>query len=121
MLFDLFTGILSALFIVLCLIYPLRRKIKLLGKVSRLKFHCICGYLLLLTAFIHSNSKLFTPNFSFGFAVLLALILVVITGILKRYFSRIKLFHTIHVLAAVIFMFIFIIHVGQQVIYLFIM
>lgn len=121
MLFDVLTGILSAVFLALSLLYPLRRRWKRLGKAGRLTFHCIAGCLLLLATLIHVNVKLAAPGFSFGFAAFAALLLTAVTGVLKRRNMKSKPLYYAHVLFVVLFIVAFLLHVAQQIINLLIM
>jgi hypothetical protein len=121
MLFDILTGILSAFFIAFSLLYPLRRKFKSLGSTGKLKFHCISGCLSLLAALIHINFKIINPYFSAGFLVLLTLIVVAVTGFLKRRFMKVNSFYYVHVLFVGILVLTFLIHFAQQIINLLIM
>lgn len=121
MLFDVLTGALSAFFILLTLLYPFRRKLKAPRKINKLKFHCISGSLLLLVTIIHINFKILSPSFSLGFLTLAALILVVVTGFLKRRFMKVKLLYYIHISFVGIFILAFLIHAAQQIINLLIM
>lgn len=121
MLFDILTGILSAAFLVLSLLYPLRKKFKQLGKISKLRFHCVTGFSLLLVSLIHVNVKLLDPYFSLGFAAFIALILVAVTGILKRRNMKSKPLYYSHISFVIIFILVFLLHVAQQIMNLLIM
>lgn len=113
MLFDVLTGILSALFIVLSLIYPSRRKIS--SKISKLRFHCISGSLLVLITLIHINLKIMNFSYSYGFITFYALILVVLTGFLKRRFMKSKLYYYVHISCVCVFLLSFVVHSVQQI------
>jgi hypothetical protein len=121
MVFDVLTGVLNALLILFCLLYPLRRKIKPLGKISSLKFHCIFGSLLLLTAIIHINGKLLSLSFSFGFLAFFILILIAVTGFLKRRFMKNAVLSYLHISCVGLFVLAFLIHAAQQIINLLVM
>ncbi|ADU27768.1 hypothetical protein [Ethanoligenens harbinense] len=121
MLFDVITGILSAFFLVFSLLYPFRRTFKRLGNISRARFHCIAGALLVLTVLLHINVKLLAPCFSPGFAALVALILVAVTGVLKRRNRKSKFFHYSHIVFAVLFILAVLLHIVQQIMNLLIM
>lgn len=113
MLFDVLTGTLNAIFIALSLIYLFRRKIN--HKISKLRFHCISGSLLVFITLIHINSKILNPTLSSGFIVLFALISVAITGFLKRHFMKSKLYYYAHISCVCIFILSFIVHAVQQI------
>lgn len=119
MLFDVLTGILSALFIVLSLIYLFRKKIR--GEISKLRFHCISGCLVVLVTLIHINLKILSPSLSSGFITFAALILVTVTGILKRRFMKSKFYYYVHISCVCIFILSFAVHAGQQIINLLMM
>jgi len=121
MLFDILTGILSILFIVFSLLYPLRQKFKSFGKMSKLKFHCMSGYLSLLAVLIHINFKIINPYFSAGFLALILLILVAVTGFLRHRFMRAKSFYYIHVSVVGILVLTFFVHFAQKIINILIM
>lgn len=121
MLFDVLTGALSAFFILLTLLYPFRRKIKAPIQINKLKFHCISGCLLLFVTIIHINFKILSPSFSFGFLTLAALIMIAVTGFLKRRFMKAKFLYYFHILFVGIFILAFLIHAAQQIINLLIM
>lgn len=121
MLFDIITGIWNAVFLFLSLLYPLRRMFQKIGKAGKLKLHCIAGLLLLLASLVHVNIKLLFPGLSFGFAAFVALILVVITGVWRRYNRKSKLLRNGHVLFAIVFVLAFLFHAVQQIMNLFMM
>jgi hypothetical protein len=121
MIFDIFTGILSALLIVFSLLFPFRRRLKKLSVIGKLKFHCVSGTLLLIVTLIHINFKLLSPYLSAGFLALFALILVVATGFLKRRFMKVKFLNYLHISFVGFFILTFLIHVFQQIINLIIM
>ena len=120
-LFIISLRILIALLIVLSLLYPLRRKVKKLNRINKLKFHCIFGLLLLLVSLVHINFKMFTPYFSAGYLSLVALLLIALSGFLKRRFMKIKSLYYIHIVFVSIFILSFFIHIAQQIIYILIM
>lgn len=119
MLFDVLTGVFSALFITLSLIYLFRIKVR--GKISRLKFHCISGSLLVFAVLIHINFKILTPSFSSGWITFFALILAAVTGFLKRRFMKSKFCYYAHTACACVFLLSFAVHVIQQIINLLVM
>ena len=119
MIFDVLTGILNALLLSLCLIYPFRRKVK--GNISRLQFHCIAGSLLVVTALVHIQLKFLQFSPSAGFIAFFALILVAATGFLKRRFMKSEFYRYAHITCACIFVLSFLIHAVQQIINLVLM
>lgn len=119
MLFDVLTGILNALFIAFSLIYPFRKKMK--GKIGRLRFHCISGGLLVLITLIHINLKILAPSLSFGFIALFLLVLVALTGLLKRHYMKSTFYYYAHISCACIFILSFVVHAVQQIINLLLM
>lgn len=119
MLFDVLTGVFSALFITLSLIYLFRIKVR--GKISRLKFHCISGSLLVFAVLIHINFKILTPSFSSGWITFFALILAAVTGFLKRRFMKSKFCCYAHISCACVFLLSFVVHAIQQIINLLVM
>lgn len=121
MLFDILTGAMSALFLLLVLLYPFRKTLTPIKKMNKLKLHCISGILLLLVVFIHINVKLLSPYFSAGFLALVLMIFAVVTGILKRRFMKNKFLHYAHVASGVAFALSFLVHAIQQIINLLIM
>lgn len=119
MLFDVLTGVFSALFIALSLFYLFRRKVK--GKINRLKFHCISGSILVIAALIHINFKILNPSFSLGWITFIALISVAVTGFLKRRFMKSKFCYYAHTSCACVFLLSFVVHAIQQIINLLVM
>lgn len=119
MLFDVLTGVLCALFIALSLVYLFRRKVRV--KISRLRFHCISGSLLVFAVLIHINFKILTPSFSSGWITFFALILAAVTGFLKRRFMKSKFCCYAHISCACVFLLSFAVHVIQQIINLLVM
>lgn len=114
MIYDIFTGILSACFIILSLLYPLRRKFKNRCKWNKRKFHCSSGYLVLVITLLHINLKLENPYLSAGFLSFVALLLVALTGFLKWRFGKNRFFYAIHVSSAVVFVIVLFLHAIQQ-------
>jgi hypothetical protein len=121
MLFDVLMGVASSCLIVLCMLYPLRRRLKGIRKINKLQFHCVFGCLTLAMVLIHSNSALLNPYISTGFLSLLALVAVVVTGFLKRRFMKSRQLHYIHVGSAAVFITVLIVHIVQQVLNLLLM
>ncbi|MFT9057755.1 MAG: hypothetical protein ABF449_14340 [Ethanoligenens sp.] len=121
MVFDVLTGICSVCFLMITLLYPFRRKVKLFPKIGKLKFHCIAGFLFFLSAIIHINTKLLSPFFSAGYVTFFALTLVVVTGILKRRFMKNKLLYYSHIAFVGVLILAILIHVIQQILNLLIL
>jgi len=117
MLFDVLTGILNVFFVIICMLYLFRAKFRFF----KLNIHGISGYLLLLITLIHVNVHIINPSFSVGFLTFYAMILVTVTGILKRKFMKVKMLYNAHVFCVGIFIVTLIIHVAQQIINLLIM
>jgi hypothetical protein len=115
MLYDLLTGILSLCFIALCLLYPFRLNFKILNKGNKIKFHCISGFVALLITFIHVNYKLGNPNLSQGFIAFIMLLLLTITGFMKRRYMKNRYFYIFHIVLVIIFIFTLIIHITQKI------
>lgn len=121
MLFDVLTGILSVIFVVLSMLYPFRRKLTALGKISKLKFHCIVGSLLLIVSLVHINFNVLHPYLSAGFFAFFALIGVAVTGFLKRRYMKNKPLLYLHRAFVGIFILGILVHAVQQIINLLIM
>lgn len=119
MLFDVLTGVLSALFIALSLVYLFRRKAK--GKISGIRFHCVSGSLLVFVALIHINLKILNPSFSLGWITFFSLLSVAVTGFLKRRFLKPKFCYYAHISCACVFLLSFVVHAIQQIINMLVM
>lgn len=104
------TGVLSIIFLILCLLFLVRRKIKFFN----MKVHCIFGYLFLMFTLIHINIQIVNPHISTGFLTLLFLLIVTITGILRRHYMKIKMLYTVHILFVVIFLLSLLVHIINQ-------
>lgn len=117
--FSAATGIVCALLVCLSLFYPFRKTIK--SKINTLRIHCIGGSLLTLTVLIHINLKILNLSLSTGLITFAALVLVAVTGVLKRRFMKSKFYYYAHFSCACIFLLALAVHAVQQVINLLLM
>ncbi|MDP4145152.1 MAG: hypothetical protein Q8936_11840 [Bacillota bacterium] len=112
-------GWMAAGFMLLSISYSILKRIKLKGK--HLRFHCYFGYTSIILATIHAVANLTEISLSASLICLLAMLIIMVSGIIMRHFRNIFLkniwiFRFIHIILAAICSVALVIHVVEYLI-----
>ncbi len=113
---NVITGIISAILMMGALSYSYFKRVKKTG--TKIKKHCILGYLALISSVVHVNNKIFSFSFSESYLVFWFLVMIFISGVLLRYSRKKAAWRHVHVALAAGSVCLLLLHIIRKIIYM---
>lgn len=121
-------GFISIIFILLNLSYILVKHIKKVNKSIKidmkkvLKVHCFTGIAAAIIAIVHIGNNVLNPEFSFGYISFVIMLLIIITGIIVKYYREVLFINKIywrliHIMLTIFFIITLFLHVLTNLMY----
>lgn len=121
-------GFISIIFILLNLSYILVKHIKKVNKSIEidmkkvLTVHCFAGIAAAIIAIVHIGNNVLDPEFSFGYISFVIMLLIIITGIIVKYYREVLFINKIywrfiHIMLTIFFIMMLFLHVLTNFMY----